>query len=395
MPSIKFKTEELSKKLTQLKSIISQKAAVPITQNVRVFASDAGNGQYSVGVTGADINAQMTLFFASAIADGPIDVLIPFFKLANILSAAQANELEFRVTDKVASVKINKYTAKLGTVDFTNEWPAAFLLPEASLAVLTLDTLKRQIERTRFAASKETGAGFVTTCALVESDGTKVRVVTTDGQRVAIADALEQRGTFKVQVPSTAMDLIMVLEATKENGQVTVYETDAAIHFQTITEALTVSKIHGKFPPYESVIPKEVATTVKVDSESLKVALNLARVMTDSKDPFAMFTFGGGTPLGISAGKSEQQSNEGMLFRNTSEDEVDPIEQNGPQIKLYFNLDLLQPYIERASGAVTFGINGAKQPVLIDDDAKLGPYRYIQVPASGKPAAAAAENKEA
>ena len=394
--SIKFNAAELRKRLPLLGSVV-KKSPVAILQNIRIFTVEA-----LVGASVVSSDAQLVVYFNSQqnVVTGPaVDVLIPFEQLNYLANNAPeaATDILLVVEDdgKSAKLKIGKkHTTVLRVTARTSEWPDPMEEPEAVTAEMTLSVLQKLIERMKFVVPTSIGGTKHTVPhAKAVSDGKVLRFVGTDGKRMLIAEVPADRITieddkknkqpfssFDIVLPLTALELIGSLEST--DGKIAMSVSDTGFYFTTAAEVLTINKHHGDFPQYEQIIPKDMATKVKVAKDELKIAVVLAIPSADQKLPQGVFEIGKDVPLKLFAAHSEPTSADGGMFCKSADDEVDVLEASGPAVDFSLDLSLLKDYLERSEGTIVIGANAPETVVTFEDDGKAGLYQFFQMPTS-------------
>ena len=147
--------------------------------------------------------------------------------------------------------------------------------------------LARLIDKTRFAISTEetryylNGIFFHT---VAEGSAAKLRAVSTDGHRLALADAVAPKGAVGmpgVIVPrKTINELKRLLDDAADMVEIAV--STQKIRFALGDAVLTSKLIDGSFPEYSRVIPKGNAKKLKIDNKSFAEAVD--RVATVSAE---------------------------------------------------------------------------------------------------------------
>ena len=410
MSVIKFQTAELKKRLALLGAVV-KKSPIAIQQYIRVFATKTEAGVF-VGATAVSSDAQITLYFepkdTEVDASAPVDVLLPFDKLNRIVGNVPeviANiTLDISADNKQAKIKIGKsYSAIMRVAEMTKEWPEPMEQPENITAEFNLSALQWLIDRMSFVVPKSAGGTkFVVPISKMESDGSAVRLISTDGKRLAVAETSAERiaaeftlettegdkvvskkekaklATFELQLPLTALELLGSLETS---GNITIQAGPTGFYMSTVREVLMVNKYHGEFPPYQSVIPKGgFATKALVNKDQLLLAVQLAIPNADSKLAQGVFEAGEGIPLSVKAAHNETTSADGGMFRNMSSDEVDTSASSGPKVDFSLDLNMLMPFLERAVATVTISANDPNKVVQFEDDGAAGRYLFLQMP---------------
>jgi DNA polymerase III sliding clamp (beta) subunit (PCNA family) len=394
---VTFDTSELQKRLSQLAAVVAKKAAQPVFGYIRLAAWKSETGQYPVTITGVDIDSSLTVTFVKAKADGPIDVLLPFTKLAQIVAGVKVAEVEIASADETkATLKAGKYKAELKPHPLAN-WPTILEQPEVATATVGLADFKEQIADIEFAVPASDGK-FVVSVSKVESvpdvpaagDTPAVpgylRLVATDGFRLAISSRAANYGQFSLLFPKPALELVKKLDG---GAQLTISEVDGGFYFQTELETLTVSRSHGEFPSYERVIPGSFKTELTVDKGLLADAIKRVKPLADSEK--AVITFGvtgeGATTLALATSSSEAGAADAAAsFLNTASDDVDIKGVKGPAAQFSLDANILEPFIDRAygskSGEITIRIVAVDR--VVDFLANGGTYRFLQMPCATK-----------
>ena len=367
---VKFVTDELKKRLSQLGSVVAKKAAQPVYSFVRLYALES-EGKYTVGMQGVDIDATLAVQFTGAEADGAVDILLPYAKLVDILGGVSAKESTIEAADETkATFKSGKYRAELKAHPLEN-WPAPIERPESSVATVALPGFKAQIANVEFAVPPSDGK-HVVAVVKVESTAEKLRLVATDGFRLAISDVPGNAGEFNLILPKPALELLKKLEG----GQLTISEAEAGFYFDTELETLTVSRSYGEFPNYSVVIPKSSKTVITVEKGALAESVKRTKPLADPERPKIRFGVEeNGASLVLEA-IYDEAGTDGGTFRNMASDDIDA-KVTGPAVGFALDANLLQPFIDQATGPIEIRVNTAQG--VIDFGAANG-ERPLQMP---------------
>ncbi len=138
---------------------------------------------------------------------------------------------------------------------------------------------RRLVEHTSFAIAKHE-ARYTIEAAQVEFHPGSVRMVTTDGHRLALEDATVEMDTEKnLLVKQKALEL-----STKLPGDtIEIAETEEHTFFRAGGCLLAAKRPGGVFPNYAPVLPVESAATFTVKVESLYRALKRIRPLADAR----------------------------------------------------------------------------------------------------------------
>ena len=391
---VKFSTEELTKRFAQLGSVVDKKASVKLYSYVRLFTYAAADG-VGVAIMGVATDAGLTVFFSkeTAQADGELDILLPFGKLTEILAPVSAKETTIQADGTLVTLRAGKLVAKIKTIPLTAEcgWPIQEQ-PETIKATLGLPGFLEQIDQVAFAVPSENGKHAIASAKLEgkskEADGAFgfVKLVGTDGWRLAISTVAIDAGVFDLTLPKTALDRLKHLTG----ATLAVYEdAERGFYFQTDNEVLTVTHTAGVFPPYDKIIPKAAhKTVITVKKPALEEAVRSVRPLAEDDSPLVLFSVIEGA-LVLQAISSEASPDaEGGVFRNQATTDIEATV-NGPAVEFALNAEHLEPFLAAASGDITIGVQRADQVIDFMVAGEGKGYRFLQMPMQMKPVAAA------
>jgi DNA polymerase-3 subunit beta len=159
-------------------------------------------------------------------------------------------------------------------------------------------TLREMIRRTIFAAADDVGR-YSMTGILWELDEEHVRLVATDGRRLALAHGPavahgghNTKGVLPV-VPTKAMSLLeRNLTDDKEMVQVSLRPNE--VLFRTGRAVVYSRLVEGRFPDYRQVLPKKQTAKVPLQVPGFTAAVRQAAIMTDDESKRVVFKFAKG-----------------------------------------------------------------------------------------------------
>jgi len=169
------------------------------------------------------------------------------------------------------------------------EMPCTFSMPA--------ETLKRLLSRAKFAMSTEETRYYLNGVFMHmsgEGDEARLRIVSTDGHRLALVttDAPRIEGEMpRVIVPRKCVgEIIKVVEEI--DGDVEISLSTTKIRF-AMGEMVYLSKvIDGTFPEYERVIPRQNDKTLVVDSDELAEGIDRVSTIATEKTRAVKVTVG-------------------------------------------------------------------------------------------------------
>jgi DNA polymerase-3 subunit beta len=230
------------------------------------------------------------------------------------------------------------------------------------------------IRRTIFAPAVADNAKFAAmTGILVELEDEKIRLVATDGRRLALVEGGTQahgehgtKGQMPV-IPAKAMTLLeRNLVEPDELVRISIRQNDALL--KTERAMIYTRLVEGKFPDYKMVVPQKGAIKIPLTVGPFHTAIRQAAIMTDQESKRVIFRFEKNKltlqARGIDAGRSRVEM---------------PLDYSGSAVQIDFDpkflLDMLK--VLEPDTEMTLELNDGKKPALFRIDAN---YRYVVVP---------------
>lgn len=274
--------EALLKSLALVAGVVERRQTLAILSNV-LFDIEGQN----LSMTGTDLEVEITgrvkLDEASS-ENGRLTV--PAKKLLDICKSLSENStISFCTIDshklQVSSGRSRFTLAMLPASDFPNVEESSV---KAEFSVLQ-GQLKRLIDRTAFAMAQQ-DVRYYLNGMFWELAGNKLRVVSTDGHRLALCDlatdAIHVSDTVQIIVPRKG---IIELARSLHNDAAGVAIVIGKNHLRATTEDFTfVTKlVDGKFPDYQRVLPRGGSKIVIGPRLGLKEAFNRASILSNEK----------------------------------------------------------------------------------------------------------------
>ncbi|MCS6850387.1 MAG: DNA polymerase III subunit beta [Gemmataceae bacterium] len=275
----------------QLASVaVSSRDVKPILRNLKLSVQP---DRCIVMATDLELGIRMEV--RSIQVEEPGDAIFPATTLISILRESTDEQLRLEADSTVASVRgeSNEY-------EIPSEEPDAFPdLPSFDDKVhheVLAEPLRQMIRRTLFATAKE-NARYAMTGVLWELEEGKVRLVATDGRRLAVCEGEATgpkehvtKGLTHV-VPTKAMSLLeRVVQSTQEPVRVCLKANEAM--FQTDRATIYSRLVEGRFPDYRSVLPKRSTAKVSLSVGPFHTAIRQAAVVVDEETRRLRLNFG-------------------------------------------------------------------------------------------------------
>ena len=316
--------DALIKPLNLVAGVVERRQTLPILSNVLLALEDK-----TLSLTGTDLEVELIgrVELDAAGVDG--EVTVPARKLVDICkSLPEGSTIEF-------SLEAGKATVKAGRSRFTlSTLPAAdFPAVEggAGSVALSLDQslVKQLIDSTAFAMAQQ-DVRYYLNGLFLEIMGGRLRVVATDGHRLALATgpALVEAADTGVIIPRKG-----VLELSRLlDGSVPLELAIGTNHIRATNEQFTFTSklVDGKFPDYERVIPKKTDKSVIGERGELKQAFTRTAILSNEKYRGVRLKLSDNN-LDITANNPEQEQAE----------EVVGVQYTGAELEIGFNVSYL------------------------------------------------------
>jgi len=357
----------LSYALTLVAGVVERKTTIPILSNVKLCATGAD----SLTITGTDLENSLSIRIAAKV-ETPGVVTLPAKKLDAYTKLLGDGEVRFKIDERSwASISAGRARTRISgmSADSFPEIPAApgegFQVPAATLVKL--------VNRVRYAICVEQSR-FTMNGLLMEADAGVVRMVATDGHRLALAEAECPECTasgVRVLVPRKGAENAAKLADRAANAApVSIAHTENFLFFTVGDTVLTCQKLAGTFPDYARVLPKETKTTLSLNREDLAGAIGRVAQFADERSRAVRFMLKRGEGLEVFASAIESgESTEAVQC-----------EYDGQEFANGLNAGYIAEFLQVvATEAVSVGLTTATGPVELRPEGEPG-YRYVVMP---------------
>lgn len=271
---IKIFKEDLLQGIQKVQNAVSSKATLPILANmlletkknscIRLYATDLDIG----------ISCEIPVHI---LEEGSIT--IPAKKFSDIIKELPAGDIVVS-TKKNNQIEIegDKFLFKLIGLP-KEEFPKFPEFKNAEAVSIDQGVLKEMLRMTSFAVSHEE-ARYILNGVLLEIDDGTIRIVATDGRRLAKMEKKlneANKKEIKIIIPSKA-----VAELTrnlKDEGAVSIVTGANQMLFDINNVLIATRIIDGEFPNYNQVVPSEQKTKIKINTQDFLSAIRRANLL--------------------------------------------------------------------------------------------------------------------
>jgi len=355
--------DALIKPLNLVAGVVERRQTLPILSNVLLNLE--GN---QLSLTGTDLEVELIgrVELPAAGTDG--DVTVPARKLVDICkSLPDGSEIEFSVESGKATVKAGRSRFTLSTLP-ASEFPSV----EESAGELALEVsqavVKRLIDRTAFAMAQQ-DVRYYLNGMLLEIAGGRLRMVATDGHRLALCTAPEPVDTGDVAVIIPRKGVLELARLLEGDEQVRLVIGSNHVRAANRQFTFTSKLVDGKFPEYERVLPKSPDKTVIGDRLALKQAFTRTAILSNEKYRGVRLRLSEDS-LDITANNPEQEQAE----------EVVSVEYQGSDLEVGFNVSYLLDVLAVLDGEkVRMSLADSASSALVEE-AEAGDSLYVVMP---------------
>lgn len=294
-------------------------------------------------------------------------VLIPVGKLSQIARETNDATIVLELEENTLHVRGRDSHFSLYTGDVREFPPVPDLEGQADL-ILAGEVLRQLVERTLFAAAKES-TRYAIDGMLWDGHGARLRVVATDGRRLAVAEtALEKPVGSEIRaiVPAKAMNLIgRVVSDPQELFQIKFLSNQVLFKSPRVSVSSVLAE--GHFPKYQDVIPQDCDRKMKVPVAEMLSAVRRAALLTSEESKAIRLRFENNKV--IMTGRAPEQGQASVHL---------PLACGADLLEIGFNPNFLMDVLKVLNAEeVSFELKDANRPGVfrMGDD-----YLYVVMP---------------
>ena len=362
--------DTLVEAMSLITGVVAARTPTPALQCVRLTGQD---GRLTLAATDTEVSLTLTIDRVDLETDG--EVLVPADKLSQIARSCDDPTLTLIGDDEALLVRSSDSRFKI--FGFPISEAPETLAEEDGEPDFTIDggVFRGLMERTTFAAATDQSR-YAINGVLLDLQGSNVRLVATNGHRLALSTGTCDNNTQKQDciIPTKAMTLLKRL-LREDGGTVSVKVNDGRIVFHIddgagCTSTLTSNLVEGTFPPFEDVIPKDLDRKAVINAEALNRAIRRAHLMTNEESRGVRLIFEG-DQLQITSRAPETGEAEIVL----------PIKSfTGDKLEIAFNpIYIMDALKVIGTDEITFELKRSEKPGLIRSGNN---FVYIIMPVS-------------
>ncbi len=316
--------ESLLGPLQSVIGVVERRQTMPVLANVLLVARGD-----RLTVTGTDLEVELVAA-GSVNVQQPGDVTVPGRKLLEIIRTLpeKATVSLVREAERVV-VKAGRSRFTLSTLP-ASEFPVIDDINSKQVIRVGREQFRRLIEKTHFAMAQQ-DVRYYLNGTLLETSGTTLRAVATDGHRLSMAETqLAEAASTTQQVIVPRKGILELQRILSGEGELELSIGSNHVRAQIGDIRFTSKLIDGKFPEYSRVIPAKPPHTMSAARDTLRQALQRTSILSNEKYRGVRLTFGENT-LTIQAHNPEQEE---------AEDQIE-VSYSGAAMEIGFNVTYL------------------------------------------------------
>jgi len=346
-------------------SIVPSRTPKPILQCAKIQA-DQQQQKLTITATDSEITVKYVVPQVQVNAEGA--AVVPADKITSILHESVDETVDLEVSDSTCQVVGKDSRFRIYGHD-PNDFPVIGEAQREKVVQIKAGLLKRIIHMTSFAAARE-NTRYAINGILWEQHGKKLRMVATDGRRLAIIDGeatpSDKESEHTAIIPAKAwMAIDKVLHDPEEKVQISFSGNQMTAY--TALAEITGILVQGRFPKYTDVVPSGCTKKAHLEAEAFRSAVRRAALLSTEQTRGVLLSF------------SEEK-----LCLTSSTPETGDVEINmsisytGEDIKIGFNPQYLSDVLRVIEEPeVTFEFIESTKPGLLSAGKD---FRYVIMP---------------
>lgn len=269
--------EQLREGLAIVNGVIPTKSTRPAIENVCLVATEN-----ALELVGTDLEVAIRYRIDDVKVADTGTTLIPARVAAEFVRDLSGETASIDATGDNCVIASEGDRIELVTIE-ADEFPVVPRFQDPNSYPILAETFSRQISRTSFAAAREPGR-YAMHGILIELESSHLRMVATDGRRLAVTATLIDCPEDDKQhaiVPTKGLQMFgRLLSDPMARVRIAFDETQFCL--KTDQAEIFARLIDGEFPKYNQVVPSEGACKIDADASLLVNKLRLASTVTSA-----------------------------------------------------------------------------------------------------------------
>jgi len=321
---------DLVRELGLTQGVVEKKTTIPILSNILVETDED-----QIWLTATDLELGIRCACPARIKKQGAGT-IPARRLLDYVRLLPDADVQVKLAENQwASFVCGRSRTRIAGMS-RESFPELPQMPEP-LAEIPLNVLSQMIASTIFAISAEESRFTLNGALLILKDSGLI-MVATDGHRLAMVEkhvALPGlAGSYRALLPKKAMSEIQKLATEDGNKRIEFSGNENHLFFRIDKRLLLSRKLTGNFPDYERVLPKEHPSTLVIEREELKAAIERVAQFADERS----------RAIRLQVGKGELKVHSSISETGESEETI-PVDYNASDVEIGFNAQYLLDFL--------------------------------------------------
>ncbi len=309
--------QKLHDALAVVNNVIPTKSTKPVLENLCLVATDT-----ALELLGTDLESSVRYRIDGVQVDEPGPAVVPARVTLDFVRDLSGETVTLSTHENKCVIQSGADVCDLVTID-PDEFPVISRFGGERSFSIQGGSFSRLVNRVAFAAAREAGR-YAMHGVLAEPENGSLKLVATDGRRLALATApIEEGGAARAPakaaiVPTKGMQLFCRV-ITDALEQVQFHISENQIGMRTQNAEIFTRLIDGEFPRYAAVIPRDSAHTLEADAALLSRKLRLVANVTGTEARAVRLKLGPGELelFGQSAGRGEARARMDVDFKGS------------------------------------------------------------------------------
>jgi DNA polymerase-3 subunit beta len=341
--------EAILKPLHAIIGVVERRQTMPILSHILLAVDEKG-----LTVTATDLEVELRAQTEVEV-HGTGETTVPGRKLHDICRALpEGAAVEVALSGGRVTVKAGRSRFTLSTLR-AGDFPTVDEVAVQQSLKLDRGKFRHLLEKTQFSMAQQ-DVRYYLNGLLLETAGSTLRAVATDGHRLALSEMkLEKPAEKDEQVIVPRKGVLELSRLLEGDGDIELTLGSNHLRVQVDSIRFTSKLIDGRFPDYERVVPKEPPHMLLAEREELRAGLQRAAILSNEKYR--------GVRLSLDRNRVTMQANNP---EQEEAEEVLEVEYAGEAMEIGFNVNYLLDALGAVdSGKVELGLGDANSSCLI------------------------------
>ena len=292
---IQCQSKELLEAVALAAGVVPNNATRPILQTLLLDATSQG-----LMVQGTDLEVGLSARVDEVICEEPGRAAIPATRLQGILRESRSEQVTIELKGDQVHLIAGSSRFKVPVLP-VEEFPLLEFRPPSPALKVERAMLLGLLRRVSVAATRD-ATRFQMHSVLIDCRDTDLRLVSTDGKRMAVGeiplDPDHKKGIEDGQyiLPLKGVELLMRILDLETEDEIELHLDQNEVTYSSDRTSLSSRLVEGRYPEYERAIPADVEHIYAIQTDDLLTGLRQASLMTTKETNSVRFSFG---PSGV------------------------------------------------------------------------------------------------